>query len=145
MIERFGAYAMAFEQVMTSDDWSAIEPFFTEEAVYDSDAAVLFGGRWEGRAAVLAALKESLDGFDRRCDSRTPEIVEGPVEKDGGVWVRFRVVYTVSGAPDLVLEGEETARFEGDRIRHLQDRYTDEMNRTLTAWYAEHGAKLQAT
>jgi hypothetical protein len=51
----------------------------------------------------------------------------------------------VSGAPDLVLEGEETARFEGDRIRHLQDRYTDEMNRTLTAWYAEHGAKLQAT
>ena len=145
MIERFGAYAVAFEQVMTSDDWSAIEPFFTEDAIYETNAVAPFDGRWEGRAAVLAALKESLDGFDRRCDSRTPEIVEGPVEKDGGVWLRFRVVYTVSGAPDLVLKGEEFARFEGDRIRHLEDRYTDEMNRVLTAWYAEHGAKLQAT
>ena len=94
---------------------------------------------------MLKALKDSLDGFDRRCDSRTPEILEGPVEEDGAVRVRFRVVYTLAGAPDLVLEGEEFARFEGDRIRHLEDRYTDEMNRVLTAWYAEHGAKLQAT
>ena len=112
--------------------------------VYETNAVAPFDGRWEGRAAVLAALKESLDGFDRRCDSRTPEIVEGPVEKDGGVRIGFRVVYTLDGAPDFVLEGEETARFEGDRIRHLEDRYSAEMNRTLTAWYAEHGAKLRA-
>jgi hypothetical protein len=144
MIERFGAYAMAFEQVMTSDDWSVIEPFFTEDVVYDSDAAAPFDGRWEGRAAVLAALKESLDGFDRRCDSRTPEIVEGPVEEDGAVRIRFRVVYTLAGAPDFVLEGEEFARFEGDRIRHLEDRYSEAMNRTLTAWYSDNGAKLRA-
>ena len=144
MIERFGAYAMAFEQVMTSDDWSAIEPFFAEDAVYETNAVAPFDGRWEGRVAVLAALKASLDGFDRRCDSRTPEFVEGPVEKDGGVRIGFRVVYTLDGAPDFVLEGEETARFEGDRIRHLEDRYSAEMNRTLTAWYAEHGAKLRA-
>jgi hypothetical protein len=145
VIERFGAYAMAFEQVMTSDDWSAIEPFFTEDAVYETNAVAPFDGHWEGRAAVLKALKDSLDGFDRRCASRTPEIVEGPVEKDGGVWIRFRVVYALDGAPDFVLEGEETARFEGDRIRHLADHYTDEMNRTLTAWYAEHGDKLRAS
>ncbi|MBW2236259.1 MAG: hypothetical protein JRG85_12795, partial [Deltaproteobacteria bacterium] len=60
-------------------------------------------------------------------------------------WIRFRAVYTLAGAPDLALEGEETAHFEGDRIRLLEDRFSDQANRKLTAWYAEHGAKLQAT
>jgi hypothetical protein len=30
-IEVFGRYAMAFEEVVRHDDWSVVEPFFTEE------------------------------------------------------------------------------------------------------------------
>ena len=33
-IDRYVAYATAFEEAYASDDWSKLEPFFTEDAVY---------------------------------------------------------------------------------------------------------------
>ena len=38
-LERFGQYAAAFEQAFESDDWSVLEPYFTEDAVYESSAS----------------------------------------------------------------------------------------------------------
>ena len=84
-IDRYLAYAAAFEEVYLSDDWSQLEPFFTEDAVYNFVAPVPFGGTYEGRAAVLAQFKNSVNGLDRRFDSRTVEVLEGPSEKDGAV------------------------------------------------------------
>ena len=98
MIDRFLAYAVAFEEGVKSDDWSVVEPFFTEDAVYETNNGPPFGGKREGRAAILAFFKQSLDEFDRRFDSREGDLLEGPTEKDGSVWIKFVATYRVAGA-----------------------------------------------
>lgn len=120
-----------------------VEPFFTEDAVYETFAEAPFGGRHEGRDAVLGYFKTVLDGFDRRFDSRELKLLEGPVERDGSVWIRWRVTYRLAGAPDFVLEGEESARFEGDRIRLLEDRIPARIAAETRSFLAEHGSKLR--
>ena len=35
IVDRYQAYADAFEQSYEDDDWSHVEPFFTEDAVYE--------------------------------------------------------------------------------------------------------------
>jgi ketosteroid isomerase-like protein len=139
---QFGAYAAAFEKAYVSDEWSLVEPFFTEDAVYEINLEPPMGGRVEGRAAILAYFKEVLDGFDRRFESRELVLLEGPKEDGQSVWVRGRATYRAAGVPELVLELEETAHFEGERISRLEDRYEPEMEQQISAYLTEHGAKL---
>ena len=42
----------------------------------------------------------------------------------------------------IAIEGEETAVFEGDRMRRLEDRFGPDAGKSLMAWMQEHGAKL---
>ena len=142
MIERYAAYAAAFEEAYESDNWSVLEPYFTEEAVYDFIAAPPLGGRHEGRATVLNDFKDAVNGFDRLFKSRKVDLLEGPVEKDGDVWVRWAATYELEGAPDLRMEGEDRASFAGDRIRLLEDRVTDEEGAKIGTYMAAHGGKL---
>jgi ketosteroid isomerase-like protein len=141
-LQRFAAYAAAFEKAYANDDWSVVEPFFTEDAVYDAGLPALLAGRIEGRDAILAYFPDVLDRFDRRFASRRVELVEGPREDGDAVWLRGRAIYTADGAPDLAFELEETARFTGDRIRRLEDLYTDDEKDRLAAYMREHGARL---
>jgi hypothetical protein len=143
MIERYTAYAEAFEEAYESDNWSVLEQYFTPNAVYDFVAAPPLGDRHEGRATVLKDFKDAVNGFDRRFTSRKVEFVEGPVEKEDGVWVRWAATYTLEGAPDLRMEGEERAFFEGDRIRLLEDRATEQEVQRVETYLAEHGGKLK--
>jgi ketosteroid isomerase-like protein len=143
IIDRFTAYAAAFEDAYASDDWSKIEPFFTTDAVYETVADPPFGNRNEGRAAVTAYFKQICDSFDRRFDSRTVDVVEGPTERDGAVWFRWLATYTLSGAPPLRMEGEETVVFEGDRIRRLEDRVSAATSGQTLAYLAAHADKLK--
>ena len=143
IVERFGAYAAAFEDAYASDNWTKLEPFFTEDAVYEFIAAAPLGGKYEGRAAVFTQFKNSVNGFDRRFDSRKIDLLEGPVEKDGVVWLRWRAAYTLAGAPDCRMEGEERAVFVGDRIQLLEDRVSDAEAQKVGVYFAQHGAKLK--
>lgn len=143
MIDRFLAYAVAFEEGVKSDDWSVVEPFFTEDAVYETDGGPPFAGRREGRAAVLAFFKQSLDEFDRRFDSREGELLEGPMEKDGGVFIKWAATYRVANAPELRIEGEERAFYDGDRIRRLEDYFPPDARERIAAFMDAHGSKLK--
>ncbi len=142
MTARFAAYAAAFEKAYVSDDWSLVEPFFTEEAVYEVALDPPMGGCFEGRAAILAYFKAVLDQFDRRFESREIALLEGPKEDGESVWIRGSATYTAKGVPDFVLELEETVYFEGDRIRRLEDHYEPEMKQRIAAYLKEHGEKL---
>ena len=142
-VERFIAYAVAFEKCVESDDWSILDPFFTEDVVYDASGGPPFGGRWEGREAVYANFKRVLDEFDRRFASRSGEILEGPSERDGAIWMRWVGVYEVEGVPPLRIEGEETAYFDGDRITRIEDRIPDDQGERAMAFLAEHAGKLK--
>lgn len=142
-IPRFAAYAAAFEKSYASDDWSHVEPFFAENAVYEIvGAGPPLGGRFEGRDAILAYFRRILDGFDRRFATREIGIVEGPRDRDGSVWLSGWAAYTAPGLPELRFDLEETATFDGDRIVRLEDRYAPEEVARIEAYLREHGAKL---
>ena len=135
ILERYQAYADAFEESFVDDDWSRIEPFFTEDAVYEGDPDA------RGRDAVLAKLKNGVDAFDRRMDSRRPDF-QTPTVKGDTLTMRWRVTYTKQGLPDLSISGTETAVFEGDRIRLLRDTFDSGAQKELEQWMARHGAAL---
>ncbi len=141
-IARFQQYADAFEIFFEKDDPSILEPYFTEDAVYETMGPEALSGRYEGRPAVLAYFKQVLDGLDRRFEKRELELQQGPEERDGKVWMRWRVTYRAGDAPPLVMDGEETAEFEGDRICRLEDRFADDAGDAVAIWMTEHGAKL---
>ena len=51
ILDRYQAYAEAFEESYIDDDWTRIEQYFTEDAVYVGEPEA------NGRAAVLAKLQ----------------------------------------------------------------------------------------
>ena len=126
-IPRFAAYAAAFEKSFASDDWSLLEPFFTEDAVYDIPVGPPLGGRIEGRAAILAWFKD--DPRPLRPPLREPRAgaARGPEgDRRRGLDPRQRDL-PGAGVPEFVLELEETVTFDGDRIRLLEDHYEPAM------------------
>jgi hypothetical protein len=141
-LPRFAAYAAAFEEAFASDDWSGVEPFLTPDASYEADLPAGFGGRFEGRTAVVDYFKRILDGFDRRFEKREATLVEGPREEGDVVSFRFSVRYQAPGRPALEFEGAETLRFDGDAIVELADRYDANAIATVEAYVREHGAPL---
>ena len=141
-IPHFARYAAAFEKAVASDDWSLVEPFFTEDAVYEAQLPAPYGGRFEGRDAILAYFQRVLDGFDRRFATREIGLVEGPQDRDGAVWLRGWARYTAPGLPDFRFELEESAWFADGRIRRLEDRYDEPALRAIEAYVREHGARL---
>jgi hypothetical protein len=136
ILERCQAYAAAFEESYTDDDWSRIEPFFTEDAVYEGDPDA------RGRDAVLAKLKNGVDAFDRKMDSREPEFQPPTLDGDT-LTMKWTVTYRKAGKPNLVISGVETAVFEGDRIVLLRDEFDPQATKALGEWMAAHGASLQ--
>jgi hypothetical protein len=141
--DHFVTYATAFEEAYATDNWAQLEPFFTEDAVYVNAALAPFGGEYKGRAAVFTQFQTSANAFARRFDSRKLDILEGPIEKDGAVWIRCAVIYTLAGAPDCCIEAEERALFKGDRILRLEDSMTEVETERVEAYLAQHGAKLK--
>ncbi len=138
ILDRYQAYAAAFEESFEDDDWSRIEPYFTEDAVYEGDPEDA-----RGRDAVLAKLKAGVDAFDRNMDSRTPDFQPPTVDGDT-LRMTWSVTYTKAGAPDLVISGVELATFEGDRIARLRDDFDPEARKRMGEWMAAHGALLQS-
>ena len=138
ILERYQAYAAAFEESFDDDDWSRIESYFTENAVYEGDPDA------EGRDAVLAKLKGGVDAFDRKMDSRAPDF-ETPTVDGDTLTMKWTVTYTKAGKPDLVISGVETAVFEGDRIARLRDDFDLEATKRMGEWMAEHAASLQGS
>lgn len=135
IIDRYLAYADAFEESYVDDDWTRIAQYFTEDAVYDGDPPA------EGRDAVLAKLKGGVDAFDRKMDSRTPDFQTPTLDGDT-VNMTWKVTYTKAGCPDLVISGREIAAFRGEQIARLEDVFDPEAETAMGEWMAAYGAKL---
>ena len=134
-IERYLAYADAFERSYADDDWTRIEQYFTEDAVYAGEPEA------RGRAEVVAKLKSAVDGFDRNMDSRVLEM-ETPTMDGSTLQVRWQVTFSKADCPDLVITGTEVAEFQGDRIALLRDDFDPDAQSAMQAWMTEHGAGL---
>ena len=143
-LERFFGYVRAFELANLTDDWSLIEPYFDERAVHTVAGGGPFGdGGAPGRDGVVAGLRESVHGVDRRFDVRIPHIVAGPTTRPDGVWMRFGVTLRRAGLPDLYIEGDHLARYREGRIERLEEQLAPGTAERVAAHLAAHGAKLR--
>ena len=137
-LERFAAYAAAFEESYADDNWQRLEQYFTEDAVYlpgDGTEAV-------GRDNVFAALRNSINGLDRRFDSRGFGNMPDPTEEGDVVTLNWVLIFTKQGAPDLTISGVERLNFDGDRISRMEDIFDNGVMDNVGAWMAEHGESL---
>ena len=72
-----------------------------------------------------------------------PYAADGYSVPDDAVWLRWRAVYASPDVPDLVLEGEERAWLEGDRIARLEDHFSEASAKAASEHLARHGSDLR--
>ncbi len=141
-LAHFFAYARAFEVAVLSDDWTILEPFFAPDAEHRVRGPAPFACDDRGRDAVIAGLRASVSRIERRCDARIPEVIEGPLVRPDGIWMRFGVGLRHAGLPDLWFEGEHLVVTREGRIARI-DEWMDPASATeAAAWLARHAASL---
>ena len=142
-LRAFYEYAQAFELAYLSDDWSMIRPFFAD----DSRHLVTNGGPHErddrGAAAIVKGFSAAVSGYDHRFDLRIPEIIEGPMTRDDGIWMKFRLTMTKRGLPDLTIEGEHLTRYRDGRIVSIEERILEDGGAVADAYLTEREDMLR--
>jgi len=147
-VQVFMDYAAAFEATYVDDDWSRLEAYFSENAVYE-----VRGGPMacviEGRESILKGLKKSVDGLDRRCDERVIEVTDGPHSQpvSGGqeVTIDWLVSYTRGASPRVGLVGRSVVTIANGQIVAMRDEYTDDKLAEVGAWMEQYGADLDGS
>ncbi len=141
VLERFMAYAGDFESSYEDDDWERIVPHFADDAVYEV-ASKVFGSTMKGPAAITKGLKKSLDGFDRKFETRTIEVIGQPEIEGDEVRVQWKVTYTKAGVEPYLLEGRSMVRFGGDKIVYMTDQYDAAADAALVDWRAKNDLEI---
>jgi ketosteroid isomerase-like protein len=142
-VERFVEYALAFEEVLGSDDWSRLEPFFTEDAERDVKGGGPLAVRSFGRVAVIDDLHRGVDELDRRFDERVPEVLSGPTLREGAIWIEWRLNLHRAGLPKLVVEGSHGTWYRDGRICRIHEEVSDACGATVAAYLEQHAAALR--
>jgi hypothetical protein len=140
IVDRFNAFAADFESCVADDNWARLEEYFVADASYWN-----VGGpdpKITGRAAILDYLRDNVASTDRRFESRNLEAITDPAVAGNKLSRKWRVTYTLQGAPDLVLEGEARYEFEGKLIRSLEEEATPASLQKYMEWMQKYGSKL---
>jgi len=136
--ERFAQYVTDFDKTVEDDDWSRIERHFTDDAIREEHALPVISLRHEGLETIIDEWRKMVVNFDRRFDVRIL-VPTGPVHQDGNtVTMPWVGIYIIRGTPALLGEGQEIARYEGDRIKHLQTTWTAEAIQRVIDWGAQY-------
>lgn len=138
-LERFQAYADAFEETYADDDWQRLGQYFT------ADAVCAPGGGTEavGRDQVLAQLRDGVNGLDRRFDSRA--LTATPPSSQGDtVSLFWQLTLSKSGAPNVTATGVEHATYTDGAISRLEDVFDEGTAEALGEWMAAHGDSLNS-
>jgi len=131
-------YAQAFEDTYEDDDWTRVEPYFSTDAEYlPGDGRTI-----NGREAISSHFGESVNGLDRRFDSRILEHFGEPTVNGNQTSIPWELTLKKDGAPDLVLSGTGNATFEGNLISRLEDVFDDGVVASLQAWMGKHAQIL---
>ncbi|MES9955939.1 MAG: nuclear transport factor 2 family protein [Sedimenticola sp.] len=140
LVDRFNSFATAFEECVASDDWGDLGKYFTENATYwnvgGPDPVV------KGRSAIVEYLKNDVSNNDRRFESRRLQAVSEPSVTGNSLTRRWRCTYTLTGTPDLVVEGEARYEFNGELISSLEEEITQESMEGYVEWMQKYNARL---
>jgi predicted ester cyclase len=142
-LEHLFGYVRAFELAQAADAWPLIEPCFAEDAEHIVHEGGPLGGHDRGRAAVVEGLRQSVLRHDRRFDVRIAEVVEGPLTRPDGVWMRWNLTLRRAGVPELRLEGEHVAEYADGRICRLEEWLPAGSGERVERFVAEHAERLK--
>ncbi len=116
-VKAFMEYAEAFEQGFAADDWKLVDHLFAKDIIWSlAGPPPPFSYFARGREKVSAAIKLSVDSFDRRFDQRLPAVIEGPTAFPGGAYLKWCVTYSRAGLPAFKLLGEEWDLFHDGKM-----------------------------
>jgi len=123
LIARLLDYIAAHERSCVDSDWARLEPFFTENAIHEVSGGPPFGGRWEGRRALIAHFREQVERFDRHFDERLLLPRGAPAQVGDSVALPWRLAYRLDRGRvvALIIEGTKVASFSSDQIEFLHD------------------------
>ncbi len=96
-----------------------------------------FARRISGRAAIFRAIRKSVDGFDRRMDSRRIEVLSPPQAEGDEFRVAWAATYKLGELPPLRIAARNVARYRGDRIEYLGDHYDEASGPASLDWVAQ--------
>jgi len=144
ILQQFMAYAGDFERTLVDDDWTRLARYFAPDAVYEVKASS-FGCKLEGRQAIFAGMKKSLDGFDRKFSGRDIEVTSGPEIHGDELQMDWKVTYKKEGLVPFVLRGRSTARYRDAEIVRLTDAYDPSVEAEFAAWTNASGIDLDGS
>ena len=140
LVEIFESFAEDFEAAVKDDDWTRLEQYLAEDATY-----LNVGGpdpKCEGREAIIAFLKADVSNIDRRFDSRVLVARTAPKAEGSRLSRQWRCTYTLTGAPDLVVDGEARYVFKGELIKEIEEEATAISMQKYGEWMQKYGNKL---
>ena len=140
-LEPFMAYARDFEATYADDDWSRLEKYFADDAVYEVKN-VSYACRLVGPEAIFTGIKKSLDNFDRPMDRRKIDVLAPPRVDGDRLEIDWAVTYTLGDAPQVRVEATSAVVVGDGRITHLEDAYVDGQEEALRAWLDAHAPHL---
>lgn len=137
LVGTFDTYAEAFEVGVATRDWSGVAGLMADDVVWTLELPPPLGGTHVGRDNVIAAIRRSVDHFDRRFDLRHPQTTKPPAEIPSGVYLPWRVTYSRQGLPDFALIGEEWDLFRDGKMTLHYERFHNpgEMGAFLTRYH----------
>jgi hypothetical protein len=142
-VAELAAYAVAFEQTFADDRWDRLASHFAP----DAEREVLGGGMLAyhsvGREQVISDLKRNVEDMDRRFDLRIPEVTAGPEERDGAVWMEWRLTFRRAGLPDLLVEGRHGTWHRDGVITRIEEHVSEAYGAAVEAYLAKHDAALR--
>jgi len=136
-LTRFLAYAGDFEKTYEDDDWSRLEGYFADDAVYEVKGLGL-DCRLQGTAAIFKGIKRSLDHFDRKFATRSIAVTDGPEVVGEEIRIRWTVTYGREGLEPLDLRGHTRVVYHDTKIVRLEDCYDADMERDAAEWSARN-------
>jgi predicted ester cyclase len=143
-LSRFLEYAREFEVAQLTDDFDRIVPFFASDASHGVVAADPLAADDHGRERVVAGLRESVHRIDRRFDTRIPEVLDGPLVRPDGIWMRFGLTLRRQGLPDLCLEGEHLTTYDGaGAIVRIEEKMLDGCDEAARLFLERHHEVLR--
>ncbi len=142
-VEQLAAYAIAFEEAFADDHWERLVPHFAPNAERE-----VLGGRGlayhsVGRDEVIADLRRNVADMDRRFDLRIPEVLAGPDEQHGVVWMDWRLTLRRAGIPDLVVEGRHGTWHRDGAIVRIEEHVSDAVGERVETFLRTHAAALR--
>jgi hypothetical protein len=140
-LTQFMQYAADFEKTLVDDDWSRLRRYFADDAVYEvqSDA---FPARLSGPDAIFKGMKKSLDGFDRKFDSRSIDVTKGPDVDGDTLRAEWAVTYRKEGKAPYVLRGRSEVHYRDGEIARLTDSYDGSVGPEAAAWMRANDLQL---